>query len=204
MEKPVLSMPGYRINEYLLVLKLPEAIWRKIEKVKEAFAHAYEAPQARWGKPHITLARFVQYELMESRIVNHIKTISMGQYPFKIELQNFGSFPSHTVFIQMATRRPLQQLVQQLRSQTQKLMKFNEENKPHFITDPVITVATNLQPGQHHKAWTEYNKKHFTGKFIADSLLLLKRPVNGKNYQIAERFIFQNLPVSVKQGELFA
>jgi len=35
-------------------------------------------------------------------------------------------------------------------------------------------------------------------------MLLLKRRQGDRNWQIAERFAFQNLPVSTRQGELFA
>jgi hypothetical protein len=38
---------------------------------------------------------------------------------------------------------------------------------------------------------------------IADSMLLLKRPVGEKGYQVVQRFEFMNLPVATKQGELF-
>jgi hypothetical protein len=34
-------------------------------------------------------------------------------------------------------------------------------------------------------------------------MLLLKRPVGEMKYQVVEKFQFQNLPVSTKQGELF-
>jgi len=35
-------------------------------------------------------------------------------------------------------------------------------------------------------------------------MLLLKRDEGDKAWQIVQRFEFQNLPVDVKQGELFA
>ena len=42
-----------------------------------------------------------------------------------------------------------------------------------------------------------------TGRFIADSMLLLKRRQGDIAWQIAERFAFQNLPVATRQGALF-
>ncbi len=203
MENNIQLLPGYRVNEYLLVLRQPEALWNKIVKVKEDFAGAYQCIQARWGQPHITLAKFMQYEMMEARIVNRIKIVSMGQSPFKVELRDYGSFPSHTIYINVATKVPLQHLVKQVRSEGQRLMKLNDDNKPHFITEPHLTVARKLQPWQYEKAWAEYSNRQFTGRFIADSMLLLKRAQNEMAYQIVQRFTFQNLPVTTKQGELF-
>jgi 2'-5' RNA ligase len=203
MENNIQMLPGYRINEYLLVLSPPEEVWNRIVKVKEEFAETYQSTHARWGKPHITLATFVQYEMMEARIVNRLKAVGMAQYPFKAELRDYGSFPSHTIYINVVTKVPVQNLIKQVRSETQRLMKLNEENKPHFIMEPHVTVARKLQPWQYEKAWLAYSNKHFSGRFIADGMLLLKRAQNTKAYQIVQRFAFQNLPVATIQGELF-
>jgi len=31
-------LPGYKVNEYLLVLSLPKDLWEKVRKIKEGFA----------------------------------------------------------------------------------------------------------------------------------------------------------------------
>jgi len=82
-------------------------------------------------------------------------------------------------------------------------MKLNDDNKPHFILEPHLTIARKLLPWQYEKGWLEYSHRHFTGRFIADAMLLLKRPVGELKYEIARRFEFQNLPVGIKQGDLF-
>jgi len=203
MQKTISSLPGYRVNEYLLVLSPNQDLWNRIQKVKEEFANTYDSAHARWGKPHITLVNFVQYEMMEERIVNRLNTIGMAQYPFKVELKDFGSFPSHTIYINVTSKVPIQELVKTIRSETQKLMKLDDDNKPHFILEPHLTIARKLKPWQYEKGWLEYSHKHFSGRFIADAMLLLKRPVGELKYQVASKFSFQNLPVSTRQGELF-
>lgn len=69
--------------------------------------------------------------------------------------------------------------------------------------EPHLTIARKLQPWQYEKGWLEFSHKYFTGRFIADAMLLLKRPVGEMKYEIVKRFEFQNLPVSTKQGDLF-
>ena len=132
----------------------------------------------------------------------------MGATPFKVELKDFGSFPSHTIFINVVSKVPVQDLVKNIRHEAQRLMKLNDDNKPHFILEPHLTIAGKLQPWQYEKGWLEYSNKNFTGRFIADSMLLLKRPVGESDsyrmkYKVVQRFEFQNLPVLTKQGELF-
>jgi 2'-5' RNA ligase len=197
------TIPGYRIYEYLLVLNPHEELRNKITAVKADFYNTYQAETAKWGKPHLTLVNFLQYGQMEDRIINRLKMIAMGYHPVKIELKDYGSFPSHTIYINVTSKVPVQNLVKQIRTEAQRLMKLNEDNKPHFIMEPHMTIARRLLPWQYEKGWLEYSHKHFTGKFIADGMLLLKRPVFELKYEIVQRFEFQNLPVNTTQGELF-
>lgn len=197
------TIPGYRVYEYLLVLSPHEELWNKIMEVKKKFSQEYKCEQAVWGRPYVTLVNFVQYEMMEDRIINRLKTIAMGQYPFKIELKDFGSFPSHTIYINVVTKVPVQALVKEIRKETQRLMKLDNDNKPHFILEPHLTIARKLQPWQYEKGWLEYSHKNFTGRFIANGMTLLKRPVGEIKYHNVQKFEFQNLPVMTKQGELF-
>lgn len=171
--------------------------------VKKEFYEKYKAENARWGKPHITLVNFLQFEMMEERIINRLNLIAMGYHSIKVELKDFGSFPSHTIYINITSKVPIQGLVKTIRTETQRLMKFDEDNKPHFILEPHLTIARRLLPWQYEQGWLEYSHKHFTGRFIADGMLLLKRPFGEIKYEIVKRFEFQNLPVSTRQGELF-
>ena len=197
------TIPGYRIFEYQLVLNPHEELRSKIMKVKQEFYDQYKTPTALGGKPHITLANFLQYEMMEERLLNRLKVVAMGFHPIKVELRDFGSFPSHTIYINVVSKVPVQTLVKEIRHETQRLMKLNDDNKPHFILEPHLTIARKLQPWQYEKGWLEYSNKNFTGRFIADGMLLLKRPLDEKKYQVVQRFEFQNLPVTTKQGDLF-
>ncbi|MEO6231607.1 MAG: 2'-5' RNA ligase family protein [Ferruginibacter sp.] len=197
------TMPGYKIYEYLLVLNPHEALRDKIMQVKQYFFDHYKNSTALYGKPHVTLANFVQYEMMQERLVNRLNIIAMGECPIKVELKDYGSFPSHTIYINITSKLPVQNLVKTIRAEAQRLMKLNDDNKPHFIMEPHLTIARKLQPWQFEQGWLEFSNLHFTGRFIADSMLLLRRPINEMKYQIVQRFEFRNMPVATVQGELF-
>ncbi|MDF2187036.1 2'-5' RNA ligase family protein [Paraflavitalea sp. CAU 1676] len=191
-----------RVNEYMLVLLPHEELRKRVLQIRKDFYEAYQAPSALGAKVHIPLATFTQLEIMEERIVNRLKVVGMGYYPFKVELKDYGTYPSHTLYINVTTKLPIQKLVREIRD-SQRLMKLDNEHKPHFLDDPHLTIARKLLPWQYEKGWLEYSHRHFTGRFIADCMLLLKRRAGDKTYQIAQRFDFMNLPVSTKQGELF-
>jgi 2'-5' RNA ligase len=194
---------AYPICEYLLVLPPHEALCGTILEVKNNFYDAYNAPSARMGKPQVTLVKFFQYEMVEERIVHKLTLLTKNCKPLVIQLSNFGSFPSHTIYIQVTSKVAIQQLIKNIRQQTQSLLKLNKHNKPHFMMEPHITIARQLLPWQYEKAWQVYQHLPFTGRFIADHLLLLKKPSGTKTWQIANNFPLMSLPAGSHQSTLF-
>ena len=197
------TIPGYKVCEYKIVLDPHSDLQTKIADVRKEFNEAYKIDKIHASKANVAFATFTQYEMMEERIVNHLKIIALGYPPFKVELRDFGSYPTHRIFINIVSKIPIQNLTKKIRSEVGRLMKLNDENKPHFFTDPYIHVASKLLPWQYEKAWQEYSGKQFTGRFIAEAMLFLKRNPTESRWQIVQRLEFQNLPVNVKQGDLF-
>lgn len=197
----LIKIPGYKYNEYLLILNPHEDLRDKIMQVKQEFYKKYKAPVI-YSKPHITLVNFIQFEMVEGRLINRLKTITAAYRSFKVDLSDFGSFPSHTIFINVESQQQVRNLGKELR-QAQQLMTLNKDNKPHFINNPHLTVARKLLPWQYEQGWSDYSLRHFTGCFIADGMLLLKRSLEEKSYKIVQRFEFMNLPVNTTQGKLF-
>ena len=72
------------------------------------------------------------------------------------------------------------------------------------MLEPHLTIARKLQPWQYEQGWLEFSHRQFTGRFIASDMLLLRRPLDDKKYEIIQRFEFENMPVHTKQGELFS
>ncbi len=198
----LIKIPGYKYNEYLLILNPHEDLRDKIMLVKKEFYEKYKAPAAIYSKPHITLVNFIQFEMAEGRLISRLKTIAAGYHSFKVDLNGFGSFPSHTIFINVESQQQVQNLGKELRP-AQQLMTLNKDNKPHFINNPHLTVARKLLPWQYEQGWSEYSLRHFAGCFIANGMLLLKKPLEEKSYRVVQRFEFMNLPVNTTQGKLF-
>src|SRR5580700_1486437 len=121
-------MPGYRLNEYMLVLSPHEDLRKKIQGVKKEFAEKYKCQQANWGKPHLLLARFSQIEMMEERITARLRSIAMGFHPIKVEMKDYGSYPTHSIFIQVLSREPIKDLIREIK-ESQRLLKPDNDHK---------------------------------------------------------------------------
>lgn len=197
------TIPGYRIFEYQLLLNPPDALRSRVFEVKKSFADKFKVAPAHQGKPQILLTSFVQYELFEDRIINRLTQVALGFHQIQIQIKDFGAFPTHTVILNVPSKPAIQSLVKSIRTETQRLMKLDNENKPLFFLEPHITIARKLAPWQFEQGWKEYQHHHFNGKFIADSMLLLKRPLHGMKYEVLKRFEFMNMPVTTTQGALF-
>jgi 2'-5' RNA ligase len=187
--------------EYLLVLSPHQALWDEVKLIKEQFASNYDCEIARNGLPHIPLIAFRQVQMMERPILRKLRSIANTLSPFKVELKNFGSCPSHTIYINITSKVEIINGVKALRA-SQKFMKLDKDNKPHIIIDPHLTIARKLQPWQYEKAWLAFEHKHFHGRFIANHALLLKRRA-GETYRTLEKFMFNGMKAETKQGELF-
>jgi 2'-5' RNA ligase len=204
MKELKVSIPGYQVNEYLLVLSPHSVLCEKIKEIKESFSQEFKAPTAKYTNPHIPLVHFVNWSMMEERIISRLDAIAAGIEPIKVELKDFGSFPSHTIFINVLSKLPIQGLVKELKT-AQRLLKLDNENKPHFIDEPHLTICRKLKPWQYEESWLKYSHLHFTARFIADGMQLLKRPVGEKKgYSVSKEIKFLNLPVKTEQGNLFA
>lgn len=203
-DQSLIKMPGYRISEYILILSPHAGLQKKIMRIKREILEKYNNGSLVNRKPVLRLARFFSYQMMEEKIINHFKIAGMGMPPFKVNLKNYGSFPQQTLFVQVDSKIPLQMLMNDIKS-AKRLIR-SPKKAPYFSNEFNIPLAVNLTPIQFEKMWIEYRQRQFTGNFIADAMLLLKRREGDKNYQIAARFEFQNLPVSVsvRQGELFS
>lgn len=202
MEEDMFQMPGYRTGEYLLILNPHEDLKNKITDVRKSFYKNFKDAKVFGGKPNVALAKFVAWDMMEEKILNRIKIVAMGTSPFKVMLKDYGSLPSHTIYINIITKVPVNNLVKELRAM-KRLLK-SPDVEPYFLKEPHITIASKLNPGEYDRAWTEYSQKNFTGSFIADGMLLLKRRPGERAYQVVQKFEFMNLPVATRQGELFA
>ena len=191
---------GYK--RYLLVLIPNPELSQRIGTAKKEFCHLYKVPVAFNGKVNIPLISFLQKELSEEKIYKSLKQIAMASGPFKVELNGFGSLPSHTIYIKVESQQTIKNFIKEIKS-VQQVMKAGKENKPYFIENPFIPVARRLLPWQYEKGWLDYRNRDFTGRFMADSVFLLKQPSEGKPFQMCQRFELLNLSVGIKQGELF-
>ena len=191
------------MNEYLLIIQPSVDVTEKVNHIKRDFAAKYECPQAIYSKPHITLISFIQLQMNEQRIIGLMKNIIGRHSSIHITINGFGSFPTHTIYANIETKNSIVDMVKSLKP-IQALLKIDKEHKPHYITEPHLTIARKLLPWQYEKGWLEYSNTTFTAGFMATEVLLLRRNVEGGRYTTAASFKMQGLGgFNATQASLF-
>ena len=189
------------LNEYLLILTIPDVVEEKIMQVKNEFSERYKASFA-LNKPHIKLNTFTQYPTCEMRIVRKLRSIASAFDKIKIDLNGYASFPTHTIYINVDSRLSILKLVENIRMHTQQYMKPDKNMKPFFTTTPHLTISKGLTNQQYKEGWKWLQNHHFKSTFYASSMRLLKRPLGGK-YKLVEQFVFEKTKIEMHQGLLF-
>lgn len=197
-----LHTPGYRISEYRLVLPLPEVLQEKINGLRANLFEKHGIPAATDLKPSITLVKCHAYEKMEQKLTTRLQEVAMGIAPFQATLQGFEAQPSHSIFIQVATRTPFAGLTREVK-QTRWLMNVPQHD-PQFFSEPKLPLAQKLKPMKFISMWMDCEYRQFNGRFMADAMLLLKRSPLSNRWEVLKRLEFLSRGAMVQQGVLFA
>jgi 2'-5' RNA ligase len=199
----------FRLYEYLLVISPSALINIEISRIKLGFQEDYGCEQCAYLKPHITLLNFIQYGTMEQKVVDRFERFTRSVAPENIELDGFGSFQKHTIYVNVLTKAPIVKLVKGMRKRFTNILRPSVGLKTHFITNPHITIARGMTEEQHTQAWQQWNGKEFDSSFMAKEMVLLKRLLDDEgnvmsSYQIVKRFAFTGNGVEGKQLDMFA
>lgn len=185
--------------EYLLVIDLPPDLRQKVEEERQCLVNNYSILQPQTGRPAVALVRFMANEMMDAKITRELKLLAIKEKPFLVELANYGSYPMHALFIEIANQQRVLELVKNLK-QARRLMKGGPD-EPHFLLDPQVVLAGRLPKEKYLEIMKEYSQKEFAGSFSADAFLLLKRQKNERRFHLLKRFEF--VPAGAAQAVLF-
>ena len=171
-----------RLYEYLLLLSPDKKVTEEINEFKKCFANQYDCKKATGLKPHITLVKFAQLESTQNRIVQHLNTFAQSVCPFEVELNGFKHFP-HTFYVDIATKDPIVNLVNNLQKRYSRLLKLHK-SPPRFIKNPHITIARGMTPPQMDQAVAEWDGKDYRSSFAVNEMVLIRRRIDNTELQL--------------------
>jgi 2'-5' RNA ligase len=196
------ASPTLPVYDYQLVIRPAEHVRKRLDHARKRIVQQM-LPLGQWqsGKNHIPVASFSQYAKNEEKLTELLYNLARSLPPFLFQVQHYGAVLHHTLYFNLLPAQGFSQLIQMLNREKLSMKVINQE--PRIATFPKINVAYKLNPSEFEHAWHALKNKKIHLRFIAENVLLLrKRPAETK-WQIIASLPFENLPVSVNQGQLF-
>src|SRR5918993_5825391 len=123
-------LPGFKTYEYFLILSLPSPIQNDILQLRQEFHRKFETKYQIKGLPSVALVLFLQYETMEEKFIDIFERVASFFAPMEVQLENFGHFPTHSIFMRVVENSPVYELAREIHLQTKGLLQVNKETKP--------------------------------------------------------------------------
>ena len=197
------TIQNMQVYEYVVVIQPHEDLQDRIRQLRREFNVLYNVDHQATYAVHIPLVYFTREIDFKEKIIRALRLFSIQSNPFNIRLNDFGSFPTHTIYIAGTEKNRFQEFVKVLRTETYHLLKMDEEHKPNFILEPYIPVATRLLPWQYERGWLQYGNTNFNASFIASNIVLLRRKAGELKYFPVQQFNLMNFEPVTKQASMF-
>lgn len=201
MKLTEIGLPGYKVYEYLLLLRIPSTLCKRIEDEREELKRKFKLKQPEPGRPNIPMARFRMMKQSEGRVIQKLAKIAEGQKPFKVDLKDFRGYPMHALLIEVMNQQMILDLIKSIKKNRSWMQDGKEA--PYFINDPNIVIAGRLKNDEYIAIMKEYEQRRFRDQFIVDSFLLLRRSKDEPVYDMVKEFSFLKTAEKKKQTMLF-
>jgi len=182
---------------YKLTIPLPDHIEELVMQFRREIAQRYRSVAALKPMGHMSLQEsFVYDDRMLADMQNKLAEVFDHTAPFRVELENFGAFPSHTIFVAIRNFFPFMQLRDRLYRHLGRDNAMPAIVSSGAIT-PHITVAyRDLAPEAFELAWSDFCQREFNEHFTATAAHLMEHRGKWRTLRV---FPFQNLPFSATQ-----
>lgn len=184
------SFSGYHLRKYAVVAYPNAEAQAKIDVEKKLMAGVYPLAPRPGERPCITIAGFWAKEMMEDTLCRWIRNICRLQPSFRAALNNFSSFPPHTVYLRLQDPQPFLHLSHQFKM-LDAFMESNECPPVELTTRPCLPLAEGLPEAAYQQLINEYAHKTFHEVLTVEKLALLKWGETGEAPQRVDTFTLQ-------------
>src|SRR6476620_7848625 len=107
--------PSYEWLDYELVVVPDDSTHECLRSEQQFFRETFMSEGNCQYKLHITIAQFQAKEIMEKTLVCWIQNICLLHKSFDVRLNNFSSFPPHTIYLRIIDPMPFIHIGNQLK-----------------------------------------------------------------------------------------
>jgi hypothetical protein len=197
--KTAANEPQWQYENYIIALPIPLVLQEKIATAQQLLYSLCGIEKKIRLQPYIALVTCTQIVLAEKKIATYMRMNVSSVKPFEVALQNFSSYPTHSIFIPTLEKEGYRNILQPIKKM-QRVLTIDDTKKPHFLQQHPIIIGSHLTPIQYETAWPQMAMQNFSGKFVATHLYFLKKnsnqhviasiPLLGKNLNPEQTLLF--------------
>ncbi|GGE42449.1 2'-5' RNA ligase [Pedobacter psychrotolerans] len=189
-------------NLFLVCLVPPVSIVEDIDAIRNYISEEFNVYESLKRPAHITLYNPVKITTleMEERFFN---TLAFATYQdsFMQVLSHFGSFPSHTFYLNVVQNPGIMNLQAQIKTALKPLKLLPQTD--HFKYTPHLTLAfKDVKPPVFEEIIKTFKDRKFKREFLVSGFSVYKH-VN-KRWQPYKEFMFKNPKDNPKILDLFS
>jgi 2'-5' RNA ligase len=163
-------------QRYFIALIPPPPIIDDVLLFKHYFKEKYNSKAALNSPPHVTLQ--MPFLWPDSKIEILVKTLddfAQGRQAITIDLNDFGCFAPHTIFLSVNPNPQLQQLESDLKKCCLANLNLPTAHIDEKKFHPHLTLAfRDLKKEEFATAWAEFKHRNYRSSFKVSSLVLLR------------------------------
>jgi len=186
---------------YLVCLIPPVTVIDDVDEIRNEISQKFNVVESLKRPVHITLYNPVKISSLaeEEKFFSALQN-AVYQNPFEQVLRNFGSFQTHTVFIDAEQNESIIKLQSKIKAELKALKIIPAKDVTKFT--PHITIAfKDVKPGVHQVIMEAFKDKHFKRRFSVNSFWVYKHM--DKKWKPFREFIFKNPDEAPKPLSLF-
>lgn len=160
---------------YFVAILPPKHVYTKIRQIQHEIKNEFGCKQALKPPVHITLqAPFKRPESIESSLISGLQQFCSGFKPFDVEINGFGTFSPHTIFLKPEKTKGLMDFRQGLIQLLENEFDFADQEIGFRDFNPHFTIAYRDLKNKYPKVWETYKSKEFRDAFQVAEIFLLK------------------------------
>ncbi|MCG2612347.1 2'-5' RNA ligase family protein [Flavobacterium sp. SM15] len=182
-------------NRYSIAISPPDEVISSVKNMKENLNKEVGWFNSKNSMAHITINEFITSELQLENIKKQLTYICNGFEPIKVHMNSFGSYNNGAFYIAPddCSKMGLKTIMRHVNNS----LCINDKKTSN---DPHMSIARRLSPEALGKAKKLFDEVDLN--FVCDHVVIRQFNPKIKQFEIIERFPFNNKPSAV-QGRLF-
>ncbi|MDB5120349.1 MAG: hypothetical protein JWN56_1567 [Sphingobacteriales bacterium] len=165
----------YTPSGYGVFILPPWPVSMRVNTLREDCCKTFGLKKALRPPVHITLGKLFEYNSeFESQLIKNLRAHTRSIIPFEQQLEDFGSFKSHTVYVKAVQNQSIGELNYASSFISGGKRQYNYKGKLSSFKPHLSIAYRDLTEELYPLVWEEYKDQKFEASFTVTKFTLVK------------------------------